>query len=407
MHLVEEPVRGRAVAGSGADLLSIVLTVSAASAPTRTARHQVVDQVRSLRRWLGHAGLDSVQAEILVIDGGALGMSDIAPLQALSARAVPFPRHSASGRAALRNYGLARAAHPLVLFVDAEVELGDALLPALLAVARDPEVGAVGPWLVPSAARADRPLQEQAVSALCGGCLLVRRDQARRLRGFNAAIRPDLACDVDFCLRLRAAGDRIVCTPHGLPTHGAARIRIEDPKVMATLSGIWNGLTPQAIDENRVLTDTPSELPVMELPKLLHPVPTAVLLPDPAPGPPTDAPAAPADPTMRLKTAIPADEFDLRDILLGLMQPAQVVPPILPPVLAAVPPRAVPSEPQPGPVIEAVPRPQPPPVPGAPSRPPATTAPVAAWSRSKPAPTTPPAPPGPAPGRRSSWRRTE
>ena len=403
LHAGDEPAHGRSGQVAGADLVSIVLTVPlpAVRMPTRTGRHQVVDQVRSLRRSISGAGLGSADAEILVIDGGALGMSDIAPLQAQSARAVPSPR-SASGRAALRNCGLARAAHPLVLFIDADIELGEALLPALLAVIRDPDVAAVGPWLVPSTRRNDRPAQEQAVSALSGGCLLARRDHARQVRGFNEALKPDLACDVDFGLRLRAAGHRIVCTPLGLPTHPPAEFRIEDPQVMATLSGVWNGLTSQAIDENRVLTDTQPEPPDVELPPMLHPAPTAAFRPDPPPpAPPVEA-ATPSDPTFLLRTAIPDDELDLRDILLGLMLQK---PQLLSATLSTV---AVLPEVDPEPVIQAVPRPQPVPRAIAPSRPPAITTPVAAWSRSQPVTADPPAPTPsrPKPGRRSSWRRS-
>lgn len=390
-HLREAgwPAQDRTERGAGAIPVSIVLTVPAARPAIRASRHQVVDQVRSLRRSLADAGVRNSDAEILVIDGGALGMSDIAPLQAQSARAVPMPR-LVSGRAAMRNCGLARAAHPLVLFIDADVEVGPSLLPALLDIVHNPEVGAVGPWLVPSAGRAERPVREQAVSAIFGGCLLVRRDRARGVQGFNESLKPDLACDVDFGLRLRAAGHGIICTPLGLATRPPAAMVVEDAQVMETLSGMWNGVTRQAIDENQVLAPIAPKLPEMPLSMLLHPTPTAAY----RPGPPAIAPReAPVLLTSRLKTALPDDELDLRDILVGLMQQPMSL-------------RAAAPEQAPDVAIEAAPADQQMPPPDATTRPPASAAPVTGWSRSQSAAPVPRSPVQPVPGRRSSWKRS-
>ena len=390
VHARDEAAHGPDGQDVGPNRVSIVLTVPlpAARPAMRGGRHPVVDQVRSLRRSIGDARLGTAEAEILVIDGGALGMSDIAPLQAQSARAVPAPR-SATGRAALRNCGLARAAHPLVLFVDAEIELGETLLPALLAVARDPEVGAVGPWLVPSSERADRPAQQEEVSGLAGGCLLVRREPARRARGFSEVLQPDLAADVDFGLRLRAAGHRIVCTPSGGATGPAPGARIEDPRVMAALSGVWDGVTREALDGNQVLAGIVAEPSLPELPPPLQPGPTAAYRPGPAAVPQ-------AGPAVRLDSALPEDEWELRDILLGLMTRERPAPSAFAP------------EPPPEPTMPTERIPQPAVSTEVPARPPVETAPVAAWSRSKPIPAGPPtpAPVPPAPARRSSWRRS-
>jgi GT2 family glycosyltransferase len=50
------------------------------------------------------------------------------------------------------------------------------------------------------------------VSAVTGACLLVRRDLYLQLGGLDPALRIAFN-DVDFCLRLRAAGHRVVWTP--------------------------------------------------------------------------------------------------------------------------------------------------------------------------------------------------
>lgn len=233
--------------------LSIVVVSSGpdgAPPGARRGRGPVVELVRNLRR---QAPAD---AEILVVQEGGAGRSlsqgDIAVLQLQGARVDAAPGTAAT-RGALRNAGLAQSVHPLVLFADQGAVPEEALLQAMLEAAHDPAVGAVGTRLVPSLQRHDRPGHVRNVSAVAGACLLVRREALRAVHGFDETPGPDIACDIDVCLRLRAAGFRVVYTPHGSAGPAPAGPPVEHEAVQAALAAIWIGATGDAIDANRVL----------------------------------------------------------------------------------------------------------------------------------------------------------
>jgi len=59
-------------------------------------------------------------------------------------------------------------------------------------------------------------------------CLLTPRRLFRRLGGFDGMRFPVLFNDVDYCLRLRAAGRRVVMTPHARLIHRTASSRGRD-----------------------------------------------------------------------------------------------------------------------------------------------------------------------------------
>ena len=65
-------------------------------------------------------------------------------------------------------------------------------------------------------------------SAVTAACLLTRRVLLRGLGGFDGTRYPVLFNDVDFCLRLRASGRRVVMTPHAHLTHHAGASRGRD-----------------------------------------------------------------------------------------------------------------------------------------------------------------------------------
>lgn len=60
----------------------------------------------------------------------------------------------------------------------------------------------------------NRAILPQDVSAVTGACLLVRKSLYQELGGFNEKNLPVAFNDVDFCLRVRAAGYRVVYTPY-------------------------------------------------------------------------------------------------------------------------------------------------------------------------------------------------
>lgn len=202
--------------------------------PGRQGRAGMIELVRSLRR--EHR---AAEAEIVLLHGAnGPGQREIAALQAHSVRLEAAPRLNA-GRAVLRALGLARASHPLVLFLDPGVTPRPGLLTALLEAACDPQVGAAGIRLTPSSQRDDRPDELRNVAAVSGACLLVRREATRIVRGYVEALTLDTACDVDLCFRIRTAGFRVVCTPYGETDPMPAPLPIEDASVQAQLSPLW------------------------------------------------------------------------------------------------------------------------------------------------------------------------
>ncbi len=69
----------------------------------------------------------------------------------------------------------------------------------------------------------------QNFSAVTAACAVVRRDLYQELGGFDEAHLPVAFNDIDFCLRLRAAGYAIVWTPHAeLIHHESASRGLED-----------------------------------------------------------------------------------------------------------------------------------------------------------------------------------
>jgi glycosyltransferase involved in cell wall biosynthesis len=74
-----------------------------------------------------------------------------------------------------------------------------------------------------------RPHLVQNLSAVTAACVLIKRDAYLKVGGFDEADLPVAFNDVDFCLRLRQAGFRIVWTPHAeLYHHESASRGMED-----------------------------------------------------------------------------------------------------------------------------------------------------------------------------------
>lgn len=314
--------------------VSIIVTAIGDPTGPRPRRNGVVELVRTVRRTIAVA-----DAEVLVVHQGAAGarngvlsLADIAALRAQGARLEPAPAPAAT-RGSLRNVGLSRATHALALFLDVGAVPEEGLLEALLEAAADPAVGAVGTRLVPSAERHDRPGQVRNVSAVSGACLLVRRDAARVVRGFDETPLLDLVCDVDFCLRLRAAGFRVVYTPHGSAGPAPAMPPIGHEAVQAELSMNWRDPHAHVIDTNRIVarqSDPRPQAPVTVTSlRPAQPVVAAVALP------------TVAHPAAIVAPSIAADALDLTEILLDLDPVAARLPVAAEPVMERIVPKPV------------------------------------------------------------------
>lgn len=379
-------------AAPAAQPVSIVVTIGpgeaahAASGPA-SGRSAAVKLVRSVRRWLRAAA-----GEILVVSASRPSDSELAALQAQAARLETVSKAGA-GRARLRNAGLSRAKHPLVLFLDPRAVPEPDLLAALLEAMHDPAVAAAGPWLPPHSGHGlARPDIVRNVSALPGACLMLRREAGRLVRGYDETLSPDLAADIDLCLRLRASGQRLVSTPHG--TIEGSAVGAEDQALaIAALSRAWSDESLDRFELNRMprrrapKSDAPGAVPVGTAPTEVAGMWSGM-------PPVTPVSVAPGPAATRPDLSLPPEELDLAAILAGL---------------AEAPAPASASARAPAQLLSPVPVPAPVPIPAAaPADPARPAALVEPGLERRPEPLRPLQPPPvsqPAP-RRSSWRRS-
>ena len=194
--------------------------------------------------------------EILIVDNDSDDPETLAYLQSISAppagtsevapprapvRVVHFPGEF--NYSALNNFGVAHTDAPVVglLNNDLEVINGD-WLDEMVSHALRPEIGAVGAKLYypddkiqhagvilgiggvaahawqthprGAAGQAHRNLLQQNLSAVTAACLVIRREVYQQVGGLNADELKVAFNDVDFCLKVRAAGYRNFWTPY-------------------------------------------------------------------------------------------------------------------------------------------------------------------------------------------------
>jgi GT2 family glycosyltransferase len=222
----------------GEPLVSLVI-------PTRDRLDLLERCVRSIEERTGYP-----HREIVIVDNQSREGATLAWLEAGERqgrfRVVPYP--GAFNFAAINNAGVAQAKgeHVVLLNNDTEVIAGE-WLEAMLEHSQRPEVGAVGARLlypdgtiqhagvvlglggVAGHSHKHRPADEPGslasvaivrnYSAVTAACLMMRRGLFVELGGMNER---DLAVafnDVDLCLRIRAAGYRVVYTPYATLYH--------------------------------------------------------------------------------------------------------------------------------------------------------------------------------------------
>lgn len=150
------------------------------------------------------------------------------------ARVVPCEKSSSFS--ARINSVAAHAHGPFLLFLHDDVEvISEDWIASMLGFCQQPEIGAVGAKLL----HRDHRIQHAGVivglkgtagqflrnasrvsfdavhnfSAVSGACMMVRKQVFDEIGGFDEKF-PNVYADIDFCLRLRQMGYRIVCTPH-------------------------------------------------------------------------------------------------------------------------------------------------------------------------------------------------
>ena len=162
------------------------------------------------------------RVEVIVVDDGSSdGTADIARRSAGVRLVSPG---GARGPAAARNFGVAAARASLILFVDADVVIGEGALARVLRHFADPSVDAVfGSYdddpEAPSTVSRFKNLAHHhfhqrsstEASTFWAGCGAIRKDRFAAIGGFDSA-RYDTPSieDVELGSRLRAAGARVV-----------------------------------------------------------------------------------------------------------------------------------------------------------------------------------------------------
>jgi GT2 family glycosyltransferase len=215
---------------------------------------------------------DYPDLEVLVVDHDSTDAGTLRYLSSATAdprvRVVPY-----TGRfnfAAMNNTAARAGRGEFVLFLNNDTEtLGSGWLKAMVGLALDPSVGAVGARLlypegavqhagvvlgvggVASHAFGGMPASsdlyfgslhsDRNYAAVTAACLLTRRAEFLASGGFDAGELPGAYADLDYCLRLRRAGKLVVyCGEAELLHHeGASRRGAEDRACKETFERRW------------------------------------------------------------------------------------------------------------------------------------------------------------------------
>ncbi|ESQ78638.1 glycosyltransferase family 2 protein [Asticcacaulis sp. YBE204] len=228
------------------DAVSIII-------PTKTRYDLLRDCLDSLRRIKG------VIFEAIIVDNGATHPDMLTLLDEAAKRPdVRVVRHDIPFNfSRLCNLGAAEAKHPLLLFLNDDIEaLDGAWLRVMTGFAGREDVGVVGarllypsrdlqhggvathlvpgpghPWRnAPESVWRTHPLLSVAgeVDAVTGACLMIRRDLFDRLGGFDETRFAITLNDVDLCLKARRAGLKVIYAPDATLLHKEGQSRGDD-----------------------------------------------------------------------------------------------------------------------------------------------------------------------------------
>jgi GT2 family glycosyltransferase len=208
--------------------------------PTRDAPDVFGRCLKSIFKKTSHPNF-----EVIVMDNETTDERSLLLMQEYPVRRIPFPSPFNFSRA--NNQGAAAAAGDLLVFLNNDTEvITEDWLQQLAYYAEQPDVGAAGALL----AYEDQTVQHagvalgmrgtadhtmrgfpidtdgyagslacaREVSAVTGACLMIRKTLFEEIGGFNEHFFTAYQ-DVDLCLRLRARGLRLICTPQALLLH--------------------------------------------------------------------------------------------------------------------------------------------------------------------------------------------
>lgn len=258
------------VAIAGSPRVAIVIPTDGRPA-TKGGTPLIVDCVRHLR-----ARTNYTAYELLVCDNGNLTAEALAFLDTVPHRRVTYTWEGPFNFPRKINFAVAQTGAPYVLLLNDDVEpINGDWLGAMLEYAQQPAIGAVGAKLY----YPDGRLQHVGVavgvcgiaahllhqhpggsegcdgiavtprncSAVTGACLLTRRAIYDEVGGFDERLALDFN-DVDFCLRVRQAGYRIVYSPHARLFHRESAsfgARQQRPEEIAAMRQRWGSTLEQ------------------------------------------------------------------------------------------------------------------------------------------------------------------
>ncbi len=212
--------------------------------PTRNRHHLLRACIEFIRR-----AVERIKAEILIVDNDSSDPETLNYLAEIEGRDAVVLRVPGSFNFPRLNNNAAEAAHGDVLcLLNNDIKAVDELwLDEMLSRLAEPDVGAVGALLVwpsgvvqhggvvlgPSFAAAhafndridgdvgyaDLLRVAHECSAVTAACLVTRRKDYLEVGGMDEVQFPVNFNDVDYCLKLRAKGKRIVFTPHAKLLH--------------------------------------------------------------------------------------------------------------------------------------------------------------------------------------------
>jgi glycosyltransferase involved in cell wall biosynthesis len=268
LYRIRRAIRGR-------PLVSIVIPTS--GKPTRRDGRTLDMLAQAIRSIVQGTSYDNYELIIVLsgVPGGdhRLAESSLRALEGTRHQIVPCERVGLFNFAASINAGAgaARGDHLLLLNDDIEVIMPE-WLSAMLELSQEAAIGAVGPKLLYPDGRlqhigivlgvagvAAHPFHQHPgvspgyagsamivrnYSAVTGACLMTRRELFETIGRFDERFPSDFN-DIDYCLRLRQAGYRIVYTPWAqLYHHESASfgIRRQDYAALAEMRRRWGAL---------------------------------------------------------------------------------------------------------------------------------------------------------------------
>jgi GT2 family glycosyltransferase len=223
--------------------------------------------------------------DILVVDNGTLSADALAFLEEVPHRRVTYAYEPPFNFSHKLNFAASHATgeHLVILNDDIEV-IDDEWMTALLELSQDPGIGAVGGKLLypdgrlqhigvvtgvcgiaahvfhqaegHSAGYAGSAMTIRNYTAVTGACMMTRRDVFEEVGGFNERLRVDFN-DVDYCLKVRRAGYRIVYTPYARLYHhesGSFGERRQRPEEIDEMRETWGSTLTSDPYYNRNLT---------------------------------------------------------------------------------------------------------------------------------------------------------